>query len=342
MLSEQTICSAQSLPTYATFPTQQDLEHGLPSTEPQPVADTHHPVLLLLASTFFYTLMQVFAREVVTIYNTSLIFLTFYSGVACAVMSQIALVVLRQPIFSSTTPVVVLLVFARSFFGAISMILGYAAFQLLPIGVVTCLYSLNTIMTSLLGWAFLKERLSRLNCLVLFIVTTGAISVGLAQPTSLSQHTNIYHLQGVVYSLLMGLSVSIVFVIMRGLGQKAHYIGTELTTSVCCAALAVAWFYFEHRIDAVKYFLGTMKALKFQAHLAILFISFCHFAGAVLFNYGMRSVRAEKGAVLMTSSIPMSFLLGLLFLGEFPTSPLEIAGCLLITVGAYASAVEGK
>lgn len=214
----------------------------------------------------------------------------------------------------------------RGIFGSTSYAIIYKALSLAPIGIVTSIFFLNPISTTILSGVFLKEQITWTEGLAASLSVAGAILVAnptMEHPTKLSPS----YLTGVSLAFLAAITVSAAFVSIRALGRRVHFMTNVLSFAI--ASIILGMFLGGMRLT------GTSKGLWMTVGGCVL-----GFFGQCFLNLGFQHARASTGSLLRNIDVTLAYVLGLNFLGEVPHlvsllgSSLVIFGTIIVAMNA--------
>lgn len=217
--------------------------------------------------------------------------------------------------------------FGLGIVGLLSSITIYCtllALERLPVGtVVTVVYS-SPAITSVLSAIFLKDAFTISHALIL---ATNFLGIALvSQPSTVDSATPGTFLVGIAFSLAAALSVSVVYTVLRALGHSTHFVSGSVALSV---GLVVFSFIFGNR--------EALDAFRTNTHGAffVTISGMCGFGSQVMLGRGLQNAPAGPAAVVRSLNVPISFILGLVFLHEV-TNSMGLLGIMLVlsSIGA--------
>lgn len=193
------------------------------------------------------------------------------------------------------------------FLSSVSIYCTLIALERLPVGtVVTVVYS-SPAITSVLAAVFLHDAFTFSHVLIL---ATNFIGIALvSQPSTVNSSSPESFLIGIAYALAGALSVSVVYVVLRALGHSTHFVLGSVALSVGLVVFSLIF----GTVDSVKAIRTNVPGTLFST-----ISSTCGFGSQVLLNRGLQDAPAGPGVVVRSLNVPISFLLGLIFLHESP------------------------
>lgn len=208
----------------------------------------------------------------------------------------------------TTTQVVLLSL--RGVFGAGAGACTFFSLQYLPVGIaITILYS-SPAITSVLAAIVLKEPFTMAHFLTLVLNFTGVI---MTSRGSYSSHNtaNQFVLIGVTFAILAAVFASIAFILIRIMGLRVHFILGCLFYGVGCFFLSFFIGSYEDVLMISSNYKGTFFALL---------SGFAGFGSQSMLTRGVQRLAPGPAAVVRSLNVPISFLLGLVFLSEKPSA----------------------
>lgn len=210
-------------------------------------------------------------------------------------------------ILSSTTTVCTLLALAR-----------------LPVGTAVTVYYASPIITSILSAIFLSDAFTPFHALVLSANFLGITLV--SQPSSVGATSSALYLQGLAFAACSATCISGVYIFTRAMGHSVHFIlgvmalgvGLDVYTVILSTASSL------HAIRVNR--MGTVFACLSAC---------CGFTSQLMLNRGLQDAPAGPAVVVRSLNVPISFLLGLVFMKERP-NVVAIGGILLVLTSIAA------
>lgn len=283
--------------------------------------------LILLCSALFFEFAALISRTVTVYHGVSVSNVVFLRGTIQFVLGIIATFIFFSPrqVFTVPTNLLPLVVF-RGIFGSTSYAITYKALSLAPIGIVTSIFFLNPISTTILSSFVLKEKISFTEGFAASLSVVGASLVAnptMDVPTKLSPS----YLTGISLAFLSAMTVSAAFVSIRALGRRVHFMVNVLSFAVGGTILGIL-------LGGTR-LTGTTKGLWMTVFGCVL-----GFFGQCFLNLGFQYARASTGSLLRNIDVPLAYILGLIFLGEVPHlvsvlgSGLVLVGTIIVALGA--------
>lgn len=263
----------------------------------------------MVLSAFFHALMSFFIRVAESSYG--------YPSVSCIIvractsisLSLIYLGVHRLFHTLSLPAKHFALLSLRGLFGAATGVCTFYSLQYLPVGIaITILYA-SPAITSVLAAIVLRDPFTLSQFVTLVINFTG---VTLTSRGSYTDHAiaNQFVLIGVAYAFGAAFCASAVFILVRLMGLRVHFILGCLFYGVGCVLLACV--------------LGTRAdvAAILHNHKGTLYATLSGFAGfgsQTMLTRALQIIHPGPAAVVRSLNVPISFTLGLVFLSEKPS-----------------------
>lgn len=203
----------------------------------------------------------------------------------------------------------------RGFLAASTVYLNNIALKYIPVGNSMTILALAPAMTSVLAAQFLHDSLSFRDIAIL-LVNIGGVAL-VAQPSVADGGGEAF---GVMMAVLAAVSSSVGFILVKKMGVQVHFILIPLSIG------------FNGLFLALLFMRGNDYALLWKNKEG----SGVALIGAVLgcitqslVNRGMQIVRPGLGLVVRTFNVPVTVILGALFLGEHVTW-IPLLGILLV------------
>lgn len=280
----------------------------------------------MCCSALYQTLMSFFIRVAESAYDYPSLsailirafVLTIFSIVYLSINGLFHELLLSRKLFT--------LLSLRGLFSALAGLFLFHALRYLPVGItMTVLYAYPAI-TSILAALFLQDPFTLPQLLT---VALNFFGVALTSQGSYAFRENKdLALLGIVLALLSAVSGAIVFITVRAMGLRVHFVLGCLFSGI---------FYFP-----IFFFLGTHADVVaiFKNPTGTLFAILSGMAGfgsQVMLTRGLQLVSPGPAAVVRSLNVPMSLLLGLVFLSEKP-SALSLVGIMLVLLSVASVA----
>ncbi|XP_057682629.1 solute carrier family 35 member G1 [Corythoichthys intestinalis] len=223
----------------------------------------------------------------------------------------------------------------RGFLGSNAMILLFYAVQQMPLADATVIIFSNPVFTSLLAWAFLKEKCTIWDCVFTVFTLTGVILI--ARPPFLfgenikgieGNYAN--HIKGTIAAFAGAIGAACTMVILRKIGKSVHY-------------LLSVWYY------AV---IGFVECLIMVSVLGqwelppcgcdrwmLMLIAVLGIAGQSFLTKALQLEKAGPVALMRTVDVVLAFFFQFVFLGQKP-SFWSLGGALCIVVSTSGVALK--
>lgn len=201
-----------------------------------------------------------------------------------------------------------LLLALRGFVGTVALLTFYLSIGLLPIGSAISVFFLNTVFTAMMSRIFLNETVQTTDLLAIALSAVGTSLIAFTQGSDGSSLT----LLGVALIAVAALLASFAYTIIRHLGMTINFMSSVLAFSSFCVLASIplrapqALYEMlsnpEHRNALLP--VGSAGLISFVAQCAL--------------NLGLQRARAGPAVLITNIEVPITFLLGYLFLGEKP------------------------
>lgn len=306
------------------------------------------PSFLLLCSSVLFTSSLATVRYLTTTFDASTLFIAFFRGVCQTVIAAaIILAVGNGASLSSLDFKSILLVSLRGLFGSIAIFMKFEALVRLPVGIAISLFATTPIFASLFGWLFLHERMSPTDQAALMITTIGSLLVGMSGSTATSSPeslSNTSHITGVILALVAALTTSSALVTVRAMGTRVHFLYSVFSLGIGCivSPFVLALIHSETFGKCLSIFVDGFLYSELDAYLALVSVALFAVAGAMCLNRGAQLTPVGRVAMLRTFDIPAGFFIGIVLLGESPSSAEQLVGCALIALGTLLVAFKSS
>lgn len=325
------------------LPASPKLQATPPAAAPEP--STVMPTLLVLSASCLFSGMHTCVRYVTVAHGVSPLFVAFFRGVIQTVCA-IALILTnaRQVLSPPPTTLLMTLLCARGLLGAVSILSKFTALSLIPVAVAASLFSTTPIFAVLLARIFLQERLKGIDRVALGITTVASVLIASTE-SSVAGLASVHreHILGVVLGLNGAVVTGLVFVLMRYMGTRVHFMLSVLVMGLGSASAALGLHFASTRSlsATAEFIVHPLLTTKGTGWLGLAGAATFGFGAALCLNRGTQLLAAGRSGLLRTFDIPVNFLVGFLFLGEFPSAPGQLIGCALITLSTLLLATKG-
>jgi drug/metabolite transporter (DMT)-like permease len=218
---------------------------------------------------------------------------------------------------------------AAGFFG-VTIGFGFyvMSFYYVPVSNAVILVYVYPLVTALLSWAFLKERITKWEAAALALVLLGVWSI---YGSELNLAANAL---GNLLAILSGCGYSVFFVFMRYFERKGMpYWKVTFWPLVMGGIMLLLFLPFE----AV-----TLQVTDI-ALACILGIAFFTFLGYVFYAKGLRTIRAHNAVIVVSLTEPLTaIILALIILSEPLPQHILLGGALIIVANVLAGKEHGK
>ena len=193
----------------------------------------------------------------------------------------------------------------RGLLGGGAVLLYFVAISHLPVGVATLLNNSSPLFVAVFSWVFLREPFSWRTLMALAVTSVGVVLVVLGNASSVG-----------------GPTLSLRWVFM-GLGS-AVFAGGAVTTMRAMRKREGAWEIFLALCVIGSVITGIPAAFEFvwpTRHdlFWVALTGFLSVGSQILLTYSLRYVPAVRAGLLMQLTPILTFILGALWLGEFPS-----------------------
>lgn len=231
------------------------------------------------------------------------------------------MVVFRPPIPCS--PSLFLIAFMRGLFGSLALVLLYYALSVIPVGLVTTLFSSNTILTFVMSHMTLDEPLTLYDISLTFVALVGVCVLSLSS-------ADVHDAPSIMASLLAAVFSSMAYVLVRASREEIDFMWFVVSFGFCGTVITGI-------IAGVD---GICRLFVFDVQVSLAFLAGIggFFANCTL-NKGLSLCNAGEAALVMNLEVPLSYFLGGLVVGEWP-SAVRAVGAIMIMVAVVGVAVK--
>lgn len=205
----------------------------------------------------------------------------------------------------SLTPRTTSLLTLRGLFGGLSGWLSFAALARLPVGTAMTLFYASPALTTIASALILHDH--PLTFPLACTIIANFIGVALVSSGADILTKGIEHLDGILYALGMACCATAVFVLQRAMGLRVHFVLGVFAYGMGCvlvAGLSAKW-------DDVLAVMYNRKGALFALGSGL-----AGFGSQSFLNRGLQHSPAGPAIVVRSMSVPVTFVLGLVFLGE--------------------------
>lgn len=316
-----------------------DIPVPLQSNTPSTLRRYGPPILIICASILFSG-MHNCVRLATYGYKIPFLFIVVIRGIFQFALVTLVIVILGTEAVNITlSQKSKFLLCLRGLSGALAMTAKFGSLARLPVPVATSLFANTPIFASILGWLLLREKMTRIDIFALCASTVGSVMVGLTGKngeTSMGSVTlERSHIIGVLLGLGGAMAAATTFTIMRGMGERVHFLLSVFSHGIAMALLPTVCTLVSTRDfgEAVQFYETPLLEAGRIVYAPLAGVLLFSFAAALFQNRGAQLLSAGRVGVLRTLDIPINFLVAYIFLGEFPDSTLQLAGCAIILVG---------
>lgn len=201
------------------------------------------------------------------------------------------------------------LISLRGLFAAIAGVCTFFALKYLPVGIVMTVLYASPAMTSVLAAVFLNDPFTAAQLLTLVLNFSGVLLT--SRGSYASQENGSLALIGIGFALISAMSASLVFILVRKMGFRVHFILSCLFSGLGYVLVSC--------VLATRDDLSAIKN-NLTGSIFALLSAFAGFASQTMLTRGLQLVSPGPAAVVRSLNVPLTFLLGLVFLSERPSA----------------------
>ena len=278
-------------------------------------------ILFLCVSVLLYSVMPVLIRFLgsLTIPPATQVFLRYIVAfIAAAVYFFIS-----KTRFSIKPQDRVLFILVALFGYALTNLFYTYGILLTQVGTVLFIFFCSSIMTPILGYVFLKEKIHRTT--VIALVLSFIALLFLFRPGPIATWR-----LGAIFALLSAIGQSFYVIGRKKLGGYSSTLVLLLNTFVGVVALGAISLVTEQHFYAG----GAITSLKPMAWLVVVLFGLDNFAAWLFMTKGFQLIEASTGSLVMLTENPLGIFFAFLFFGEVPTAATFFGGALILTAAA--------
>lgn len=296
------------------------------------------PVMLVMLSSICFTLMNTFGREASHKYNVSPTVVAMSRGVIQFFFSLLFMSRISIPRTSTRHTFLLVL---RAVFGAIASLCRFTTLSQLQVALSSALFTTTPIFAIVFGALLLKRPVRMYDVVAVALSSSGASLI--AYQSLLDMPQTKTSISAIVSGLSAAAFTAAAYVVVRMMGTKVHFLVNVCATGVTGTLIPVSVMLLrEGSVAKLLRFIQTQvkQVEDWRGYCLLVMVGVFAFCAASCLNRALQFVSASRAATIRTMDIPCNMIAGYTFLGEFPSSALQVFGCTLIAVGAYMSAVN--
>lgn len=291
----------------------------------------------LLLCAIFFGFHSVLIRVAETTFAVPL-GLTLYIRALIHVIGSIVFFVFSyrpSELFTWTLPrkQAILLLF-RGLSGTLSLLMFYIAVKMINVGDAVSVFFLNPIFTFLLAGLFLSETVTMQGVIAIFLSAIGTILIAVGQNHDVEDSVMLTtRIIGLVIMAVCAFLASVAYTIIRTLGMSICFMSSVLTFA--CFCFFISFFFNDFEVLP----LAKITALPVEGLIAAIAAGITSFVAQCFLNLGLQRCKAGPGMLINNVEVPIVFLLGAVFLHEYPNA-ISICGSALIVSAAIVIGLE--
>lgn len=315
----------------STHPLKPAYHHHHPHPHPHhqsPTPSSASPALgylVMLASAFCHALVTFFVHLAEVRCNFPAISALIVRAFTSFTLSSSYLFLNRHQIFSPSSLHtyswrLLILLTIRGLAGGLAAMLTFVSLARLPVGTAVTLFYAAPALTAIFSALLLRDIL--LSPCLLFTIFTNFVGIALvARPTTTG--TNI---SGVLCALGVATAASTAFVLTRAMGTRIHFVLSVFAFSLGCITMVA----FTATKEYVYHVFHNRQGVMYAVCSGI-----AGFGSQSFLNKALQLAPAGPATVVRSLNVPLTFVLGLLFLNERPTGISMVGvGVVLFSVAA--------
>lgn len=296
------------------------------------------PVMLVVLSSVCFTLMNTFGRKASHEYNVSPPVVAMSRGIIQFFLSVLCMSRITIPATSTRNKLLLVL---RAVLGALASLSRFATLSRLQVALSSALFTTTPIFAIVFGALLLKRPIRKHDILAVALSSSGASLIAYQSLLDIPQAKT--STSAVVSGLSSAALTAAAYVVVRIMGTKVHVLINVCATGVTGTLVPVSLMLIREG-SVTKFLRFSQRQVKqvqdWRGYCALMMVGVFAFCAASCLNRALQFVSASRAATIRTMDIPCNMIAGYSFLGEFPSSALQVFGCTMIAVGAYVSAVN--
>ncbi|XP_076359092.1 solute carrier family 35 member G1-like [Tachypleus tridentatus] len=225
------------------------------------------------------------------------------------------------------------IVYMRAVLGTITLGACYCSFRLIPMADTSTIMASNPMLVTVIACVFLREPCGMFQVFTVLMTVTGVVLISrpsfLFDVTSTAHISSGRHLQGILLALSSSLAGAITIILMRK-SQKTPTSVVVCIVSFSCVALGLPYLFIWS-----KFTIPTCG----QDSVLLVVSGLCGTCGEFLLIMSLKLEEAGIVSSVKTINIVLSFVLGVSFLGQYP-SWTSIVGAFLICFSILLTALN--
>lgn len=222
------------------------------------------------------------------------------------------------------------LLLLRAIFSGLVFYANAVALSLLPVGVAVTLFGTTPCITTILAYLILGEKINKRDIIAIFLNLFGVFLV--AHPANTSEKLSLL---GLAYGLFSATFMATCLIVVRAMGTQVHFAHNLFSIGIGCLGLLP--------------FIGGVNEIyelwnqTVPSVVSVIVAAMAAFFSQALINNAMRirACKPGKAAAVLTMNVPLSFFMGVVFIGEQPDLS-SMAGSVLVISSVMYIAVCGK
>lgn len=197
--------------------------------------------------------------------------------------------------------------------------------SLIPIGYTVTVMSTLPIITTVLAAIVFRHAISTSNIFVLVLNIIGVLLVAHPSPDTIGQE----EILGIVTALVGTFSSSVGFIFVKFIDEQLPFVYSVLAIGVCGLTISLSL-----NLGNVLETTSNMTALTLG-----LCASVCSVSAQFCLDFGLRLCHPGPASIITSINVPISFVLGVIFLGETP-SLVTVVGVFLVLSSALFGGLQ--
>lgn len=216
------------------------------------------------------------------------------------------------------------LVALRGLMGGFAVLTSVLSLKYLPVGEATSIFFINPVITLVISHIVLSEPLTFLDCIATAASLVGILLVSYPDGESQSETSARERIIGSALGIACAFLSSVAYVVIRSLGKSIHYMVNVLSLGVAILLISVS----------MGGYVGPQAIMSNKWGSLLIFIgSVTAFIAVAFLTVGLQNCNAGRGLLIRNLDVPLTYMLGMLFLAEIPTA-LRLLGSAMVLSSA--------
>lgn len=223
----------------------------------------------------------------------------------------------------------------RGLAGTISLLMLYIGVPMIRIGDAISVFFISPIFTFILAGIFLSESITIRGLIAVLLSAVGTLLIAVGQNQDVDGESIVLttRILGLSMMVLGAFFASLAYTVIRTLGMSVSFMSSVLSFACCCFVISL----FYNDMNGFPW--REIAALRIEGLVATISLGLASFIAQCFLNLGLQRCKAGPGILITNVEVPVVFLLGAVFLHEYPNA-MSICGSALILSAAIVIGLE--